>query len=156
MLLDFTEGSVTAISHERPHSFVIRVASAQDLDGFIEVGPEFETPALQRITEDSIAGFVVYELIVRREHLVGAATIFWIHSAYTDGTFTERCSFFLSLLDEGANGWWVEIRRNPLGTGYLPTGELAFRVPLLDFDPDFDPESLVIEREPDWVKLTSD
>ena len=156
MLLDFTEGSVTALPHERPHALVIRVANNLEAEGYIEVGSDFESPPLTFIKEDSFAGFTVHELTVRSQHLIEPATVFWVHSAYTDGTFVDRCSFFLVVIDEGANGWWVEIRRNPLGTGYLPTGEMAFRLPLVGFDPNFDPDALLVERPPDWARLTSD
>jgi hypothetical protein len=156
MLIDFTERAVTPLPHEMPRSLVLRIADHPDHEGFIAVSLDYETPYLSPVEEETFYPFCVYELSVGRKHLDGDQTPFWVYSARTDGEDFDRCHFLINLTHEGHNGWWVEIQRNPIGVGYTPVEEAVFRLPLLDFDPDFSPALEVIEREADWAKLASD
>ena len=157
MLLDFTEGFVTVLPQERPHALAFRLADHPDHEGFVTVEVGTECHPLALMTEESFSEFLVYEFHVQRQHLKESTpTSFWVYSAYTDGNFIDRCSAVISLKREGANGWWVEVRHPRASTTYISSDDLAFRVPLVDFDPDFKWSEDPVVREPDWVRLRED
>lgn len=157
MLIDLTEGFVTALPQERPRALVFRIADHPDFEGFVTIGSVTECHTLALISDDSFSEFFVYEFQVRREHLKESMpTSFWVYSAYTDGNQIDRCSAVMMLRREGANGWWLEIRHPRTNSTYLTTDELAFRLPLEDFEPDLVWTDEPVEREPDWAKLTEE
>lgn len=156
MLIDFTEEAVTAIPHEKPRSLVIRIADHPDYEGFIDVPGESETALLREVEDETFEHFNVHELWVRRDRLKGGSVSFWIFSARTDGDHIDQCQFIVTVQHEGGNGWWVQIRRQPTGLSVGFLAEAVFRLPLPDFDPDFEEPLEPVIREPDWAKLASE
>lgn len=160
MLIDFTEGAVTAIPHEAPRSLVVRIADHPDYGGFIGAGDGSTVMPLQPVEDESFEPFQVFELIVARRHLTGTETTFWIYSAQTDGTHLTRGGYSLTVQHEGSNGWWLEVQQDTTEWAHQSHFSLlgpTFRLPLPDFDPDFTGAAAeVVEREPDWAKLASD
>ena len=157
--MDFTEGAIAALPQQAPRSLVLRIADHPDYEGFIALSDGYSALSLQPVEDESFEPFRVFELVVGRRHLTGTETTFWIHSAQTDGTDITRGSFSLTLQHEGGNGWWLEVQQDTTDWTYeahFTRLGAVFRVPLPDFDPSFEREAEVVEREADWAKLSSD
>ena len=159
MLIDFTEGTVTALYLEYPKALVLRIADHPDYEGFISLGGDYKTPKLTPVKDDSFDAFRVYDLWVRTVHLdhTSTSTDIWLYSAYTDGEITDRCSYYMRLSREGANGWWCDTEAVNPQERSPHFGTQPFRLPLPSYDPNWTPTpEPAVERIPDWERLGGD
>lgn len=157
MLLDFTEGTATALYQERPRRLIIRIADHPSYEGFVAVGLQWEHPTCEVAEEVSFGDFMVCDYAIIARYVASRETPIHVQTAYTDGTTFGVASYHLVVTREGDNGWWIQVRRRATHQTYFPDDNV-FRLPLVDFDPAFTEDEVASAevRAPDWERLAAD